>query len=288
MKNRVAHELHAAAEAGRLDRPPRRLSRRRRRGGFTLLELVVVVAILVALAAIVIPLYDETGSDAQTTATTVSLQCVRDAIAGSAAGPGYVSDIGALPVTLKDLFIMPATALPFDPPTAHGWRGPYLSSPTIPYAVNVFSQFHRAYGQAGDPAPADAWGRPLVLQIPTAALTAADQKTYARLVSAGPDGIIQTPADVLYPDRQRTRRRPGALPFSPGRGPMKTQIVGLHAPGTGGGRWPSWRRCRPSPCGASTPSRTRPATTPRVGGSTTFKQPWPARPTSTTPTALSS
>jgi hypothetical protein len=160
------------------------------------------MAILAAIAGMVLPLYQNTASGAFTEATQVSLQNVREAIVGSAAGPGYFGDMGQLPATLKDLFVMPAGAAPFNPQTGRGWRGPYVSlSLTVSYAVDASgkSGFTNTYGQNGDPAPADAWLRPLVLQIPTAATTTADQKTYARLVSAGPDGIIQTPGDVLYP-----------------------------------------------------------------------------------------
>jgi hypothetical protein len=134
-----------------------------------------------------------------TTTADASLAAVRDAIVGNAAGPGYVADTDGLPATLRDLFIKPAGGAAFDPQTARGWRGPYLSSPTTGYAVDAARQFTYAYGKAGDPAPADSWGQPIVLQVPTAAATPADRKTYARLVSAGPDGILQTPADVLYP-----------------------------------------------------------------------------------------
>jgi prepilin-type N-terminal cleavage/methylation domain-containing protein len=174
--------------------------------GFTLLEMVLVVAILVAIAGIVLPLYQNTAASAYTEATQVSLQNVRDAITGSAAGPGFYGDMGQLPVTLKDLFVAPSWAAPamqqFNPQTGRGWRGPYVTlSLTVSYPVDSSgnSGFTSAYGQNGDPTPADAWLRPIVLQIPTSALTAADQKTYARLVSAGPDGIIQTPDNVNYP-----------------------------------------------------------------------------------------
>ncbi len=170
--------------------------------GFTLIEMVVVIGVLVILAALVLPNLADTKSQSMSTTTSASLTAVRDAITGSAAGPGYFGNMGQLPATLKDLFVMPAGAAPFNPQTGRGWRGPYVMlSQTVSYTVDVSgkSGFTSAYGQNGDPAPADAWLRPLVLQIPTAATTVADQKNFARLVSAGPDGIIQTPGDVLYP-----------------------------------------------------------------------------------------
>ena len=174
--------------------------------GFTLVEMVVVIAVLLALAALVLPNLTDTKSQSMSTTTSASLTAVRDAITGSAAGPGFYGDMGQLPVTLKDLFVAPSWAAPamqpFNPQTGRGWRGPYVTlSLTVSYPVDSSgnSGFTSAYGQNGDPTPADAWLRPIVLQIPTSALTAADQKTYARLVSAGPDGIIQTPDNVNYP-----------------------------------------------------------------------------------------
>jgi len=54
-----------------------------------------------------------------------------------------------------------------------------------------------AYGQGGEPAVGDPWGNPYVLQIPAAeafdAPSEAARFRYARLVSAGPDGVLQTP-----------------------------------------------------------------------------------------------
>jgi hypothetical protein len=39
----------------------------------------------------------------------------------------------------------------------------------------------------------------MVIQWPAVG-TDAERKLYVRLVSAGPDGLLQTRADVLYPD----------------------------------------------------------------------------------------
>ncbi|MEM8550610.1 MAG: hypothetical protein AAGF10_07445, partial [Verrucomicrobiota bacterium] len=49
-------------------------------------------------------------------------------------------------------------------------------------------------------APLDGWGNPIVIQLPEVAsgLTDAELES-VRLVSAGPDGVIDTPTDTLLP-----------------------------------------------------------------------------------------
>ena len=55
------------------------------------------------------------------------------------------------------------------------------------------TSFLPEYGLDGDPAVLDAWGRPIVIQVPPS------DPSYARLVSAGPNGVIDTPESVLMP-----------------------------------------------------------------------------------------
>jgi hypothetical protein len=55
------------------------------------------------------------------------------------------------------------------------------------------------YGFAGEPAVGDPWGNPYVLQVPPpeafgpGAVSPRLRFRYARLVSAGPDGLLSTP-----------------------------------------------------------------------------------------------
>lgn len=208
----------------------------RRTGGFTLPELLVVLVILAALAALVVANIDRTGEQAEHTAATADLHTVRDAITGTAAAPGYVSDMRYVPafnpaaIRIHDLLLGDSHPLfsSFDPVTSRGWNGPYIRSPrrvenTNPARAGRFPGPHdlrfpgdtsfldrgffsdpsvSPYGQPGDLAIADAWGNPIVLQIPpvTAFSSPTDSRNlfrHARVVSAGPDGVLSTPRDRL-------------------------------------------------------------------------------------------
>jgi prepilin-type N-terminal cleavage/methylation domain-containing protein len=169
------------------------------RRGFTLLELVVVLTVLVALAGVVVLLADNTTNRAAKQATLTTMTTIRDASAT------FQTQMGNLPNTLRDLYIQPTGAAAYDPYMRRGWNGPYLQGAGTPYVVNAASGFSADYGAAGDPAPVDGWNRPMVLQYPNAAATIDPNQRllFARLVSAGPDGIIQTPESVLYPTPQQ-------------------------------------------------------------------------------------
>lgn len=207
--------------------------------GFTLLELAVVVAILVLLAALVVGKVDQFRDHAETTATRATLNTVREAFVGSATSTGYIADLKTLPgfnlpaIRLHDL-LSPASypeADQYDPVTQRGWRGPYLDNvqPVLNTKAERKGLFPAAndqrsandttflernfyetaasspYGMAGDRCAADAWGNPIVIQVPPAsefpstppALIAKQRFHYARAVSAGPDGILATPLDRL-------------------------------------------------------------------------------------------
>ena len=161
-------------------------------GSFTLLELVVVLGILVVLAGMVTPILDRGLYDAAEGVTRTNLGAVRDAITGRFS---YQADVGLRPSTIRDLLVRPTdgTAPPFNPQTGIGWRGPYLMDQGFTYVVQVEAGFTGAYGVEGDPAVPDGWRKPIVLQTPLG------DAHRARIVSAGPDGILQTPADVAYP-----------------------------------------------------------------------------------------
>lgn len=180
------------------------------RQGFTLAELLIVLLIVVALAGIVVPLIASpsvaTAAGQRTAAelaTERSLRTVRDVLLGTDGQPGYFADLGHWPAAapgaypqLHYLFVNPATDTPerdFDPVTRRGWRGPYLADSGLRYVLDNAAGFVTQYGEPGDYAVPDGWGRPLVVQYDGGLQT-------WQVVSAGSDGRLDTEEDNLAVD----------------------------------------------------------------------------------------
>jgi hypothetical protein len=171
------------------------------RRGLTLLELMVVLMILIATALILIPSFNNieivtpagVSQSPVNIATQATLNTVREAIAGE---DGVIETLShksnALPRKINDLVQEEAPdhlseSAPelqqYDPVNNIGWHGPYIS-PTGRNAV-------------GEPTIVDGWGNELQLQIDFDEDGIVDQteSKYIRVVSAGPNGQIETPAD---------------------------------------------------------------------------------------------
>jgi len=195
------------------------------RGGLTLLELLVVLLVLAALGGLVVPSLGGAREEACLQATRSTLARVAQAVdgpGGHRAAMRYARDgsgvrfggatglpwPGASEFTARSnapqlhyLFHAPLTAalqpLGYDPTTQIGWRGPWLDpASSIAYRIDNLTGFTGIYGLQGDLAPADGWGRPVVLQCPG---NDPAQAGDARLVSAGPDGVLDTPLGVATP-----------------------------------------------------------------------------------------
>jgi prepilin-type N-terminal cleavage/methylation domain-containing protein len=208
----------------------------RRGRGFTLIELLVVIVIIAALATMVVTMVDRSREDAEQTVARASMKAIAEAINGSAAGTGYLGDMKHVPgfrsVNLRVHDLLSPSSHPenatYDPAAARGWRGPYLRPGTgaanaQPSRRGLFPEagdrrepgdatfldrgfFTSAgtspYGLPGDLTMGDPWGNPFVIQTPTTMAFAnptgdAKRFRYSRLVSAGADGILTTPADRL-------------------------------------------------------------------------------------------
>ena len=113
----------------------------------------------------------------------------------------------------------------WNPQASRGWRGPYLDTPRrIEYPApnarsrasgatfaerGFFPNGQNTYGAAGEAAIEDPWGNPFVIQVPPSAVFAASPASpdasprrrfrFARIVSAGPDGALQTPLAQRFP-----------------------------------------------------------------------------------------
>lgn len=162
--------------------------------GFTLLEIVIVLGILVLLAGLIVATTGSVVDQAPADATKASMSHLRDAIGA------YYKDVGRMPATVGNLFSQPAGVPPWDPVARVGWNGPYLQTATGTYAVGALAGFTTTWGADGAPAAIDGWNCPIILQVPDgdgdwiATPPDANEVRHARLVSAGPDGIIQIPA----------------------------------------------------------------------------------------------
>ena len=133
--------------------------------------------------------------------TQTSMKVIRDALVGD---QGVVSTLAhqsdALPRNIADLVdadppkIVKTTApelVQFNPLMGIGWRGPYLVS--------------TGRNEEGRPTVVDGWGHEFVLQVDFDSDGKVDEEEsrYMRVVSAGPNGKIDTPAD-------RSNMKPGS------------------------------------------------------------------------------
>jgi prepilin-type N-terminal cleavage/methylation domain-containing protein len=205
-----------------------------RRSGLTLLEMLVVLVILVATATMIVPIVGGFGSKSQQVSTRENFARLQELLVNQ-----YKADMGELPrpgslglsanpprndhPQLRYLFINPDTENITNTTgtnflSARVWRGPYVlhrgsrlpstssSSPDPFFGVTpdptVFGIGDVVDSQGnitspGDPTVIDAWGHPVVIQVPS-------DPTYSRLVSAGPNGKIDTLESVNMPDNTST------------------------------------------------------------------------------------
>lgn len=135
----------------------------------TLMELTVVLLIMIALAGLAVPYVSDTGSKAMCQATDATMQSVKEAIMGSAAGAGFYADnLGLFPAVVKggDRYSLHFLFSPrdvdattdawsvFTPNTAIGWRGPYLMSGAS-LDTTTLGALHSSFGaefNSGSPA----------------------------------------------------------------------------------------------------------------------------------------
>jgi prepilin-type N-terminal cleavage/methylation domain-containing protein len=173
------------------------------RAGVTLLELVVVMAVLVALAAVVVPLLSHSTGDAAITATQTNLRQAAEAI------HRYRTDTGITPdqIVIADLFQRKATVQAFDTTTRIGWNGPYLSNGGSAYLYTVGDPygFTTAFSSGSgslEPCVFDGFPHSDGHRCPIVLVKWANTSTgkfSVWLQSAGPDGILNIPNLISGP-----------------------------------------------------------------------------------------
>ncbi|MEM8669110.1 MAG: hypothetical protein AAGG48_16425 [Planctomycetota bacterium] len=199
------------------------MNKRQRLFGFTAMELLLTLTVLSAVAMLAVPAFVRQQAKAATQITIDSLSQLRTVINND-----FMDDMHeSLPYPmdpsrqthpqLRYLYDNPAayaaanpdalestSAWSYDPTTGRGWSGPYVDHRAgirARYVIDDLRGFVQQYGEEGDPVPLDGWGNPIVLQQPVGSngVHAPNSTRFARLVSAGPDGILQTPIFTLEP-----------------------------------------------------------------------------------------
>jgi len=165
--------------------------------GLTLVELLVVLIILVGVGGLVIGNFDSTvtGADGvertpQEVTTLATMQEVIKALVGDGSGvSSFYGDNFEMPDQLGNLLVQPSGLGGYSPVTKVGWNGPYLLDSGARYDEVTVGDgsdgFTNAYANDTDPVIVDGWYRPLVLQE-------SNDRNKARLVSAGPDRVLDT------------------------------------------------------------------------------------------------
>jgi prepilin-type N-terminal cleavage/methylation domain-containing protein len=139
--------------------------------GFTLIELVVVLSVIGILTATVTPAVVQRVMDARIASTALEARALHDAIVGDHTQSrfGFVGDIGRLPGSFQELVqrgSLPAYTTNTARGIGMGWRGPYINIGASPadYALDAFTG-----------------------------------ASSGQVRSAGPDGVVNTMDDIVYP-----------------------------------------------------------------------------------------
>ena len=170
------------------------------------MELLVVLIILVAVGGLMIssasnPTVRGTDGSVLTpnaVVTRATMQEVIKALVGDGAdASNYYRDNFSIPNQLTSLFINVDELSAYNPVTKTGWNGPYLLDSGADYGTVTRNDdsdgFTDLYALEDDPVVLDSWGRPLVLQE-------SSDRNSARLVSAGPNRILEMDPDDLDAD----------------------------------------------------------------------------------------
>ncbi len=171
------------------------------KSAYSLLELLIVLVILIAVTMMVIPMVTtrvETGNGRAQTPNEITTQATMNVIREAMIGEqGVLQNVGhepdAIPRHVTELVDQQPPervqqTLPqltkYDPMFNIGWRGPYV----MPTGTNV----------AGQPTLVDGWGNEIEIQVDFDGdgKVNREESKFIRIVSAGPNGEIETPTDI--------------------------------------------------------------------------------------------
>ena len=170
------------------------------RRGFSLLELSVVLLVMVATSVIVVPMLstrvvtnDGEYATPREITTISTLNVLREAIVGD---EGVMENLAHVP----DALPREVSDLVDDKPPEHLVnRKPELAKFNAIYGIGWRGPYIQATGKnlVGKPTIIDGWGREIKLQVDFDDNGEVDSEElrYIRLVSAGPNGRIETPSD---------------------------------------------------------------------------------------------
>lgn len=176
--------------------------------GLTLVELLVVLVILIGVAGLLTPQLtnlkvrsaDGSRIEPGEVVTRETMRRIQEALMGNAQDDlGYRGHVGNLPSRLSGLFEDVDSEGPYNPATKRGWNGPYIVDTGARYETYTTTGDNfltlpgdaNGYAEDEDPVALDGWGKPIILQrVGT---------DFVRLVSAGPDRILQTDPDEDTP-----------------------------------------------------------------------------------------
>jgi len=171
--------------------------------GFTLVEVVVVIAVVALLAAIMTPLIAKNIDDAKTGRAENEAEVIAAAIGN------FYKDVGRWPTMDATAAFNGVTTLVSGNASntgiainSNGWVS--AASATVDYLDNhlldnnpggaatyATSGRNAWHGPYLDTAPMDPWGTPYMVNI--AATDSSSTSNKGLVISAGPDGVIDTP-----------------------------------------------------------------------------------------------
>ncbi len=179
-------------------------------------EILVVLAILAMLAGIVVPLFSSAPEQARLERARTEVQAIGEAVRRFRASTGDWPTLDATGGRHSLKLLLSGSSLPSDDPFSGGgvWWS-WISTGKADLLVNHLLH-NRPQGQSAnvyptggtngwrgpytEAIPLDPWGRPYLVNVVVAWSTSQDEDRRMWVLSAGPDGVLQTSTDAGVSD----------------------------------------------------------------------------------------